>query len=54
MSNYAICGIYYYISIYEDYHIMMDGLVSVEEKIDSWFKPNESTIYLHGYCYDLS
>jgi hypothetical protein len=45
---------YYYISKYEGYHIMMDGLVLGEEQIDSCFKVNESTIYLHDDYYDLS
>jgi hypothetical protein len=54
MSNYVICGIYCYISIYEGYHIVMDGLVSGEEQMDSCFKTNESTIYLHDDYYDLS
>jgi hypothetical protein len=44
--------IYCYISIYENYHIIMDGLVSVEEQIDSYFKANESTIYLQLFILD--
>jgi hypothetical protein len=54
MSNYAICDIYCYISIYEGYHITMGVLVSREEPTDSCFRVNESMIYLLDDYYDLS